>query len=176
MAVTISGSTPTFSVATGYAGGTVTNSTSVSASGTSVSFTNLPSWVKRITVMINGTGTSTGSNQVIRFGSSNTSQTTGYNTTTTTTSGGGVTAVTNTTGFHLGTSGNTSSNRFYGSLTLTFVSSNNWVATATMAIPNAAQLFCSGQVAMTGSLNSVFITSANGTDTFNAGTINILYE
>lgn len=168
------GSTKLTVASTGVSG-TLVQGTAVSASGTSVNFTGIPSWAKKITVMLNGTGTSTGSNQVIRFGSSGSAQTTGYNSTVGSLSAG-VSAATNTTGFHLGTTGNTSTNRFYGALTLSLVGSNVWVATCFMAVPNASNIITGGQVAMTGTLDSVFITSANGTDTFNAGTINIQYE
>ena len=47
-----------------------TRGTAVSASGTSVDFTGLPSWIKRITVMFQGVSTSGTSNLVVRAGTS----------------------------------------------------------------------------------------------------------
>ena len=75
MALSISGSSPSFS---SYQGGTITSGTAVaSTSGTSIDFTSIPSWVKRITVMFNGVSTNGTSQVQIQLGAGSVT-TTGY--------------------------------------------------------------------------------------------------
>ena len=62
-----------------YQLGSSTNGTEQnSTSGTSIDFTNIPSWVKRITLMFNGVSTSGTSNYLIQIGDSGGVATTGY--------------------------------------------------------------------------------------------------
>ena len=154
----------------------ITSGTAVaSTSGTSIDFTGIPSWVKRITVMFNGVSTSGGtSNYLLQVGSGSVS-TSGYNSRATyftaTTLGGG----NSTAGIMWGNfaTGNTQS----GAITLTLVSANTWVATGYFADSGTTATSCGGVTpALGGALDRVRITNANGTDTFDAGSINILYE
>lgn len=154
----------------------ITSGTAVaSTSGTSIDFTGIPSWVKRITVMFQGVSTSNGtSNYLLQVGSGSVS-TSGYNSRATyfsaTTLGGG----NSTAGIMWGNFnvGNTQS----GAITLTLVSANTWVATGYFADSSTNATSCGGVTpALGGALDRVRITNANGTDAFDAGTINILYE
>ena len=155
----------------------ITASTAVaSTSGTSIDFTGIPSWVKRITVMFNGVSTSGSSNVMIQLGS-----------TTFTTSGylGNVNVIQNnaatiavafTTGIGANASAN-SGTTLYGQVILTPVSGNVWVGTTNITHSNAvATAQGAGGVTLSGTLDRVRITTVNGTDTFDAGSINILYE
>jgi hypothetical protein len=66
-----------------------------------------------------------------------------------------------------------------GSLYLTILNSstNNWTGTAFIGNTNVSQTSgCAGSITLAGTLDRVRITTANGTDTFDAGTINIIYE
>jgi hypothetical protein len=173
MAVTISGSTPTFSAATGYAGGVVTAGTAVaSTSGTSIDFTGIPSWVKRVTVMFNGVSTNGTSIHQVQLGDSGGIETSGY--------AGAVGTRGNenfyTNGFLINR-GNTASSTASGSLVLTLVSGNIWVGSGINA-SNAsdAPSFFGGTKTLSDTLTQLRITTVNGTDTFDAGSINILYE
>jgi hypothetical protein len=63
-----------------------------------------------------------------------------------------------------------------GSITLSLLGSNIWVAQGTLSPANAEVYTVSGAVTLSGTLDRVRITTVNGTDTFDAGSINILYE
>ena len=146
-----------------------------STSGTSIDFTGIPSWVKRITVMFNGVSTSGTSNYLIQLGDSGGIETTGY----LATSSGVDTAVatsTYTAGFGL-RSGNPS-NVIQGLLTISlFGSSNTWIAAGTFgSIATTFSLIMNGTKSLSDTLTQVRITTVNGTDTFDAGSINIMYE
>ena len=155
--------------------GTLTSSTAVaSTSGTSIDFTGIPSWAKRITVMINvctGTGTSV---HLIQLGSGSV-QTTGYNADSVFTGFNAAASVYYTTGF--GINNNTNRWPFTGSIQFTLMGSNLWVGSGSFcagSINYAA--ITAGGVTLAGSLDRVRVTFFNGTDTFSAGSINIMYE
>jgi hypothetical protein len=60
---------------------------------------------------------------------------------------------------------------------LSLVSSNTWICQIVGAFSNAAGgRFGAGTKTLSGTLDRVRITTSNGTDTFDAGSINILYE
>ena len=149
----------------------ITSGTAVaSTSGTSIDFTGIPSWVKRVTVMINGVSTNGTSNYLIQIGSGSVT-TTGY----TSTSQQGGTSATSTAGFII--SQGIAAARFnYGLTTISALGSFTYIASGTLADYTAACAVSGGGVTLAGVLDRVRITTVNGTDTFDAGTINILYE
>ena len=163
--------------------GTATNSMNTlstavaSTSGTSIDFTSIPSWVKRITVMFNGISTNGTSNYQVQIGSSSVT-TTGYATTASRQLDGAANNVANfTTGFNIAIAITAATNIFSGELSLVLLSSNTWVAKSVVGATNALQMnFSSGSITLGGALDRVRITTVNGTDTFDAGTVNILYE
>jgi hypothetical protein len=60
---------------------------------------------------------------------------------------------------------------------LTNVSGNSWIGSGVIySIGNLRVATFAGDVVLGGVLDSVRITTVNGTDTFDAGSINILYE
>jgi hypothetical protein len=145
-------------------------------SGTSIDFTGIPSWAKRITVMFNGVSTNGTSQPTIQLGTSGGVQTTGYsaNTTSITT---GANATTNyTNGWQIYSS--LAANVFSGVLTLVQqdAGSGVWVGTGLFSISIPGLIITSGTKTLSGTLDRVRITTANGTDAFDAGSINILYE
>ena len=162
---------------TAYQGGVLTSGTAVaSTSGTSITFSSIPSWVKRITVMFQGVSTNGTSNYRIQLGSGST-QTTGYNSIflTSSTSAAANSSVA-TAGFDIG-SISTSSASLYGSATFALFGSNIWTCTGMFAnIGDVRTHFPIGAVTLSGTLDRVVVTTVNGTDTFDAGSINILYE
>jgi hypothetical protein len=156
----------------------ITSATAQSASGTSVDFTSIPSWVKRITVMFSGVSTNGTSLVQIQLGDSGGVETTGYNSgavigTTATSYTGNI-----TTGFVTGVDLNsTASSIRYGSYILSRLDGNTWVGQGNIHDSNytlGAQ--CAGAKTLSATLDRVRITTVNGTDAFDAGTINILYE
>lgn len=175
MAVTISGSTPTFS--SGYQGGTITQGTAVaSTSGTSISFTGIPSWAKRITVLFNAVSTTGGNDIIIQLGTSGGTTTTGYTNNRVyiySTSASAVTTVTNCIGYF---ATNNSSDTKSGQLVISNLSGNTWVAFGTYVSANSIGGPSAGSVTLGGTLDRIVISTNGSADTFDAGSINILYE
>jgi len=145
-----------------------------STSGTSIDFTGLPSWVKRITVMLTGVSTNGTSNLLIQLGYSGGIENTGY------TSAGGYIQNASASGVSTSTAGfifNTASasNSIFGSITVCTIGSNIWVAQGLVTAASVPFMMAGGKTT-TGTLDRVRITTVNGTDTFDAGSINIMYE
>ncbi len=142
----------------------------VSTSGTSIDFNSLPSWIKKITVMLSGVSTNGTANYLIQIGSGSVT-TSGY-----LGAGGSTGGISNfTTGF--GVAAGAASVVMHATMTITNVSGNIWLASHVGGRSDAAAVtFGGGSVTLSGTLDQVRITTSNGTDTFDAGTINILYE
>lgn len=158
----------------------IVSGTAVTASGTSVDFTGIPSWVKRITVMFSGVSTSGTSIRQIQLGYSGGVETSGYtgSVAITNSAGGGGNTAFSGAGFAITASGNTlAADTMNGSIVFVNLSGNVWVGTGTFVSYNQpCSFYISGAKTTTGTLDRVRITTVNGTDTFDAGTINILYE
>lgn len=163
--------TGTLSASGGITGSLKSATAQASTSGTSIDFTSIPSGVKRITVMFNGMSTSGTSNPLIQLGSGSVT-TSGYTSRGSYIAGTSVSDASYTTGF--GILGATASNAYTGHLIVTNISGNNWVCSA--VIGTAATWFTTGSISLAGVLDRVRITTVNGTDTFDAGSINIIYE
>lgn len=150
--------------------------TSVTASGTSVNFTDIPSWVKRITVMLSGVSTSGTSNIQVQLGAGSVA-TSGYLSNGSRIQGSSATTLgANTAGFTLA-SISAAADAQYGLVVFCNISGNIWVSNGILYATNyLAVQHSAGQVSLGGTLDRVRITTANGTDTFDAGTINIIYE
>lgn len=149
--------------------------TAVTASGTSVDFTGIPSWAKRITVMLKGVSTSGGSAMLIQLGAT-TPVTTGYLGAGSSVSSG-VGSTIYTAGFGIGATTQTAAFTRSGSFVISNITGNNWTCQGAVGQSDAAQtLFSTGAVDVGATLDMIRITTVNGTDTFDAGTINIMYE
>ena len=146
--------------------------TAKSATSTSVDFTGVPSGVKRITVMFSGVSTSGTSNIQVQLGDSGGIETTGYSGSVGTRGG----EVFNSAGFQV-TRSQTAATTGSGLITLCLLGSNTFACSGTWsaAATDAPTLFA-GAKTLSDTLTQVRITTVNGTDTFDAGTINILYE
>jgi hypothetical protein len=152
--------------------------TAVTASGTSVDFTSIPSWVKRITVIVSGLSTNGSSAAILQIGSGSV-EATGYLGSAGTSANGVVPNVSNyTTSFGFAhTTGTAAGTVFHYTFVLTNVSGNTWVCSGTGAGSSGAGFYSSsGNKTTSGVLDRVRITTAGGTDQFDAGTINILFE
>ena len=158
--------------------GGITSATAVaSTSGTSIDFTGIPSWVKRVTVMLSGVSTSSTSLKLLQLGDSGGIETTGYTSGASNAAGSGGFA-TSTGGFVLSVSTNSSNaETMFGAIILTNVASNTWVAQGAFHMPTyLVGNSVAGGKALSDTLDRVRITTVNGTDTFDAGSINILME
>jgi hypothetical protein len=156
-------------------GGAITSGTSVSASGTSVNFTSIPSWVKRITVMFIGVSSNGSSIPTVRLGDAGGIEATGY----LGSMQNGTSAVLFTTGFEYSGNLQTAARVYHGAMTLSLQNSstNTWAATSIVGLSDGASVgIMGGSKSLSQTLDQIRITFVNGTDTFDAGTINILYE
>ena len=158
-------------------GSIITSGTAVaSTSGTSIEFTSIPSWVKRITLMLDGVSTNGTSFFLFQVGSGSISSS-GY------TGGGGRYNFANNTAGAASTAGLYFSGPFaaadtaIGQIVATLVTGNTWVITSITYFSSSLYMNTNAtRIALGGSLDRVRLTTTNGTDTFDAGSINILYE
>jgi hypothetical protein len=150
--------------------GLQTGTAVASTSGTSIDFTGIPSWVKRITVMFASVSTNGTSPMQIQIGNGSI-VTTSY----VSTANYSTTTVSSTTGL-LANYGNPASSSSSGVISLYNISSNTWVSSGVTADDQARSSDCAGTKILGGTLDRVRITTVNGTDTFDAGSLNILYE
>jgi hypothetical protein len=155
--------------------GAFVQGTSVTASGTSVTFTSIPSWAKRVTVLFSAVRQNTGGANpfVIRLGTSGGIVSTGY-VGAQGYVGGGPAATTMNTGFEIYF--DTAIYYYGGMLTLTNISGNTWVGSGVFAQTQAYTFQMGGSVNLGSALTQIRITTINGTHTFTDGIFNILYE
>ena len=160
--------------ATGGVTGSITRGTAVaSTSGTSIDFTSLPTGIKRITVMFSGVSVSGTSNIQIQLGDAGGIEATGYLGVAVNYSGSG--ASNPLTGFAIASA--LAANLLSGHLILTNISGNIWVASGLLGTSNTTfAAYTAGNKTLSDVLDRVRITTVNGTDTFDAGSINIFYE
>jgi hypothetical protein len=144
-------------------------------SGTAIDFTSIPSWVKKITVIFNGVSTNGTSVKLIQIGSGSitTSGYTAYSLSLN--SAGGLGMTNSTAGFPYFS--NAAADVNFGLMTLILINSNTWVSNHSM-IQSATQTLngAGASSALSGTLDRLRITTVNGTDTFDAGSVNILME
>ena len=156
----------------------ITSGTAIATtSGTSHDFTGIPSWVKRVTVMFNDVSTGGTSDLQVQLGDSGGFETSGYSSVSAAT-GGGVqitpTAVV-TTGMVVKNETGAGAS-FQGTVVFVNISGTTWTQSHSVADTGSARcIFGSGSKTLSGTLDRVRITTVSG-DTFDAGSVNILYE
>lgn len=145
-------------------------------SGTTKDFTAIPSWAKRITLVLSGVSTSGASLVQAQLGSGSFT-TSGYSQlATTTASAGSPTFSSASTGFIVSPNSSSTSLRT-GVIVFTNVTGNTWVAEGKGAETNGSTAWtCDGSITLAGALDRVRLTTVNGTDAFDAGNVNIFYE
>lgn len=156
--------------------------TAVTCAGqTSIDFTGIPSWVRRITVMFNGVSTSGTSIVQIQLGDAGGIETSGYTGMTARfAAASNVYTAAYTTGILTQTAMQAGVS-YVAQIVFTNIGGNTWVASGqiTSATTNDNCQIC-GSKTLSDTLTQVRITTVNGTDTFDttpsAGTINIIYE
>ena len=153
----------------------ISNGTAVATtSGTAITFTSIPSWVKKITFILNGTSTSGSSRWAFRIGSGSIDSTS-YTSCSSISYGVNLASIQGTTSYELYT--DSSGNALSGSIEFYNVSGNIWVAKGNFALyGQTATTTLAGTHTTSGTLDRVQLTTTNGTDTFDAGSANILYE
>lgn len=140
-------------------------------------FTGIPSWVKRITIIFNGLSTNSNNALQVKLGTLSGLESTGYVGTVSgllPTSSNAQTM--GTTGFD--TYSNAAAGLNIGQMVITTVGSNVWIASYNISNSGATYLINvgNGNKTLTGTLDRVRITTVGGADTFDAGSVNIMYE
>jgi hypothetical protein len=163
---------PTFN---GTVGLLVSGTAVASTSGTSIDFTSIPAGVRRITVMFNGVSSNGTTGFLVQLGNLGGIENTGY-----VSSGGYVisagatTVLSSTAGFVLTT---TSALTIINAvMTINLIDSNVWCSAHSGGTGSTQAIMGGGSKTLSDTLTQLRITSVNGTDTFDAGSINILYE
>lgn len=152
----------------------ISGTVQATTSGTSIDFTGIPSWVRRITVMYRGVSTNGANNTIIQLGTSSGVDTSGYIGTFGVINAGVATQTSSTTGFM--TSSQTAARIASGIATIVLIDTNVWIFSSTMKSDTTVVAFSAGEKALSGTLDRVRITTTGSVDTFDAGSVNILYE
>jgi hypothetical protein len=162
----------------------VRGTSQATTSGTAVGFTGIPSWVKRITLLLNEVSTNGTTGLMAQIGSGSYT-TSGYsNGYTMFAPAAGTSAVggtTTATGFAIGGLATTAST-LSAVLVLNNITGNVWSyfsiggRSGGTTAQNGQQTNIYSPITLGGALDRIQITSVATTETFDAGTVNILYE
>lgn len=153
-----------------------------STSGTSITFTGIPSWAKRITVMFSNVTLSATSSIIVQIGAGSIANT-GYIGTAggVGNSGNIMTVISYTTGFGMAGTASSANQSYNGNLSICLLNSSTglWAANGSTSLAPGSFTgvqVCGGSKTLSGTLDRVSITTVGGSATFSTGSINILYE
>lgn len=156
-----------------------TSQTAPFSTNTRADFASIPTWVKRVTVMFSALSTSGTSNIRVQIGTSGTLVTSGYSGSATNAQNANATSATAYPGGGFDFINTSATNVYNGVLRIQNISGNIWVADGLLSSitgANGANL-TAGSVTLSGALTDLRVTTVNGTDTFDTGSIvNIIYE
>jgi hypothetical protein len=164
------GSGLVMSVSTLTSGTAVVNPTSPASA--SIDFTGIPSWVKRITVIFSGLSLSSTADILVQLGDSGGIETTGYISSGSAT-GTGAAISNSTVGMIIRSAAAASITS--GIMTIQNLTGNSWVASYAGKQASTASSYGGGDKTLSDTLTQIRITTTS-TDTFDAGTVNIMYE
>lgn len=155
----------------------VRDTAKASTSGTSVDFTGIPSWVKRITVMFDGVSLSGTSIIQVQLGTSSSFETSNYRGSSVVTAATTLQTAQMSAGILVHDNGQAATDLSSGVITISNITGNTWVFQGNVALSNTAEMrLLAGAKTLSGTLDRIRITTVNGTDTFDAGSINLLLE
>lgn len=156
----------------------ITPATALAAtSGTSLDFTGIPTTANRVTILFNGVSTS-GTSPIIIQGGAGSIETTGYlGSAASVSSGGAIGVSTPSNGFQIGAGSQAATFVRHGMVRLQRITGNIWAVEGSLGQSDTAQILSvSGAKTFGGALDRVRITTVGGTDTFDAGSVNIAWE
>lgn len=160
-----------------YVDATMALGTAASASGVAVDFVGIASTAKRVTILISALSANGTSLPIVQLGDSGGFETTGYAGSSGLVQNGGASATAAMSSGFIFVPSIADVTVVQGRVVLEKINGNTWVATSVMASSNTAvPMFSAGVKTLTGTLTQVRITTTNGTDAFDAGTINIVVE
>ena len=157
--------------------GVTSGTAQATTSGTSIDFTSIPAWVKRITLLMSGISTNGTSNLLIQIGDSGGVENTGYVGSSNFVLGNVSSGSDTSTAGALFAS-NSAANVLYGKIDIELLDGTTWMMTGALARPSGGGggYYAQYSKALSGTLDRVRLTTVNGTDAFDAGSVNILYE
>jgi hypothetical protein len=156
----------------------LTAATSKSASGvSSVIFNDIPSWVKRVTIMFHNITFNSAFDNIVQLGTGTSASPTiiasGYNGGASRLSSSGTNGTNRTDGFIVKT--DNVSSVLSGNMVITKLTGNTWVASAVFGLSaNTYTSISGGSIALANPLTQVQF--ASGASTFTGGSVNIMYE
>jgi len=146
-------------------------------SGTGVDFSSIPSWARRITVSFSALSTNGSAIPLVRIGTSAGLVMSGYSGASAGCVSGASPLIANLgLGFGVGADNSSSSVKF-GAIVLTHEGGNKWIASGTGGQSDTARMWwVGGDVSLPGVLDRISLTTTNGTDQFDGGSVSILVE
>lgn len=148
----------------------IISGTPVTASGTSIDFTGIPSWAKRITVILSEVSTNGTADLLVQLGDSGGIENTGYISTYIVLSSGG----SSTAGFIVRTGA--AAVVATGTMTMNLIDTLDWVSTHAIKISTTNASIGAGSKSLSATLDRIRLTTTNGTDVFDGGKATIIYE
>lgn len=150
--------------------------TVATTTGTSFDFTGIPATAKRITITVSGVSTNGTSNIIIQLGTASEFEVTGY-TCAASLLYSGISITNSTVGFAF-IGGVSASTSLHGDMAISLhdPAANKWVERAVVGQVVNNVGVSGGSKALAAPLTRIRLTTTNGTDTFDSGTINILVE
>jgi len=165
-----SGAAPTWADASSHTLGV----TQATTSGTAIDFTSIGANVRRISLLWEGVSTSGTSDLIVQLMVGGVAVTTGYLSTCFNASLTQVTHTSATDGFNFRCIANSQVRS--GILQIATMGSNLWVCSGFIKQSTTASATTAGDITLAGALDGIRLTTTNGTDTFDAGSVNILLE
>jgi hypothetical protein len=158
--------------------GAFVRATAQTASGSSVDFTGIPSWVKRVTVTMTDISFAAAGVARLRLGTSGGIVTTGYFGSLINISSApavGATALSSAPEGIAGIATSANATTITGQFVIVNITGNTWQSNGfVMRVGDSSMINSSGFIALSGTLDRVALAAT--TSTFDGGTINILYE
>jgi hypothetical protein len=149
-----------------------------STSGTAINFTGIPAGVRRVTMNLTGVSTNGTDPWLVQLGDAGGVESSGY-----LGAGVGLTDATaiaganSTAGLYISSA--SAANVFHGTITITVIDAATFAfaMTAILGKSNAAATIVAGaSKTLSAALDRITLTTTGGTNTFDAGSINITYE
>jgi hypothetical protein len=164
-----------FTKAAGGVLGPVVGTVQATTSGTAFDFT-IPVWAKRVSVHFRGVSLSGTDDILVQIGTGGAATTSGYvSTSTAADHTGGTSGASSTAGFIVNLA--SAAIVLSGSMTINLIdaATNAWVASHAGKHTTTQTVHGGGDGALAGALNFLRVTRT-GTDTFDAGAVNVMYE
>lgn len=163
--------------ATLHTGKPVTGTVTAAAGQASIDYA-IPSWAKKITVSFNELSSSSTSRYLIQLGDGapGIETATYVSTSTELNQSSGSAGTASTAGFVIDVTDGASIVSGHFTLTLVNAATFTWIGSGLVKKSTTSMVFSAGSKALSAALTTVRLTTVNGTDTFDAGSVNVMWE